>query len=314
MKKLLLSVLVLVLFFTSQFLRAQKTTIEQSISKTLLYLTSDALEGRDPARTETFNLASNYLENILKEAKIKPYFNDSYKDALTTFPNTHNLVGFIEGTDPELKKEFVILSAHFDHIGIISPVAGDSIANGANDNASGTTIVSEIAKALAKEKKLKRSVLVVFFSAEEKGLLGSKHLAKKLKENSFNLYAMLNLEMLGVPMNRTYKTYLTGFHKSNMAEKLNEYAENKNFIGKSESDLKYDLFNASDNVPFYNEFQVPCHSLSSFDFANFSYYHHVKDEFSQMDIPFMAQITKELIPVVVKLVNAPKNHISNVSN
>ena len=63
----------------------------------------------------------------------------------------------------------------------------------------------------------------VFFAGEEKGLLGSKHLAKKLKAKNFNLYAQFNIEMIGVPMKRDYLAYITGFDKSNMAGKINEY-------------------------------------------------------------------------------------------
>ena len=145
----------------------------------------------------------------MRENNIKPYFK-TYRDTLTNFHKpAFNIVGFIEGNDPKLKNEFVIIGAHYDHIGRVStPVNGDDIANGANDNASGTTVMSEVAKYFAKNKTNKRSILVVFFSAEEKGLLGSYHLAKKLKEQHFNLYTMLNFEMLGVPMTVSY-THLT---------------------------------------------------------------------------------------------------------
>ena len=156
---------------------------EANVSAILKYLASDELAGRDPG-TQGIEKAANYLEEILKKSNVKPYFS-TYKDTLSNIENSFNVVGYIEGTDPKLKNEFVILGAHYDHIGITEKgFEGDHINNGANDNASGTTVLAEVAKYLGKTKSNKRSVLVVFFSAEEKGLLGSKHLAKKLKKQN----------------------------------------------------------------------------------------------------------------------------------
>lgn len=280
---------------------------ETDVSTILQYLSSDALEGRDSG-SAGIEKAANYLEEILKESNIKPYFS-SYKDTLSNFENAFNVVGYLEGTDPKLKNEFVIFGAHYDHIGITEKgFEGDFINNGANDNASGTTVLSEIAKYLGKTKNNKRSVLIVFFSAEEKGLLGSKHLAKKLKAQNIDIYALLNFEMLGVPMDYDFEMFLTGYTVSNMAKKINEYA-GVNLIGMSEGAEKYNLFKASDNYPFYEEFKIPSHSVSSFDFSNFDYYHHPKDEFEVMDVPFMTNLVQKLLPVVTKMVNAETREI-----
>lgn len=280
---------------------------EADVSVTLQYLASDMLEGRDTGSKGIEN-AANYLEQLLEEADVQPYFS-SYKDTLSNFENAFNVVGFIEGTDPKLKNEFVILGAHYDHIGITEKgFEGDFINNGANDNASGTTVLSEIAKYLGKTKINKRSVLIVFFSAEEKGLLGAKHLAKKLKTQNIDIYTLLNFEMLGVPMNYEFEVFITGYDLSNMMQKLNEYAQS-NLIGKSEMAEKYNLFKASDNYPFYEEFKIPSHSISSFDFSNFDYYHHPKDEFQIMDIQFMTQLSNKMLSVVSKMINAESKEI-----
>ena len=140
---------------------------ENNVKNTLSYLTSDELEGRDSG-SKGIEKASIYLENLLKENGIKPYFK-TYRDTLSNYNKTsYNVVGYIEGTDSKLKNEFVIIGAHYDHIGKIAAVNGDDIGNGANDNASGTTAVTEVAKYFAKYKNNKRSVIFVFFSAEEK--------------------------------------------------------------------------------------------------------------------------------------------------
>jgi len=280
---------------------------EYKVAETLKYLSSDELEGRDTG-TKGIEKAANYLEEILKEFKVKPYFS-TYKDTLSNHENAFNIVGYIEGTDAKLKNEFVILGAHYDHIGITEKgFEGDYINNGANDNASGTTVLTEIAKYIATFNNNKRSVLIVFFSAEERGLLGSKHLAKKLKAQNINLYTLLNFEMLGVPMKYDFDMFLTGYDKSNMAKKINEYA-GTNLVGKSDGAEKYNLFKASDNYPFFEEFMIPSHTVSAFDFSNFEYYHHPKDEFEVMDVKFMTGLTEKLLPVVIKMLNTETQEI-----
>jgi Zn-dependent M28 family amino/carboxypeptidase len=281
---------------------------EDNVIKTLAYLTSDELEGRDSG-SKGIEKASIYLENLLKENGIKPYFK-TYRDTLSNYNKmSYNVVGYIEGTDSKLKNEFVIIGAHYDHIGKIASVNGDDIGNGANDNASGTTAVTEVAKYFAKFKSNKRSILFVFFSAEEKGLLGSRHLAAKLKEQKLDLYFMFNIEMIGVPMkDKGMDFYLTGFGKTNMAAKINEYAGEK-LIGYLPIETKYMLFRASDNYPFFTEFNVPAQTVSTFDFENFEFYHQPDDEFELMDTKHMAQVISKTIPVLEKMINAPTKEI-----
>ena len=282
---------------------------EENVIKTLSYLTSDELEGRDSG-SEGIEKAAVYLENLLKENGVKPYFK-TYRDTLSNFDKpAFNIVGFIEGTDKKLKNEFVVIGAHYDHIGMLqNGVNGDVIVNGANDNATGTTAVTEVAKYFAKFKNNKRSILFVFFSAEEKGLLGSKHLAAKLKEQKIDLYFMFNIEMNGIPMkDKGMDFYLTGFGKSNMATTMNEYAGEK-LVGYLPIETKYMLFRASDNYPFFTEFNVPAQTVSTFDFENFQFYHQPDDEFELMDTKHMTNVISKTIPVLEQMINAPKKEI-----
>ncbi|KIX21447.1 peptidase M28 [Flavobacterium sp. 316] len=280
----------------------------ENVAKTLSFLASDELEGRDSG-SEGIEKASIFLERILKENGVKPYFN-SYRDTLTNFDKpSYNIVGYIEGNDPKLKNEFVIIGAHYDHIGKIAAVNGDDIGNGANDNASGTTAVTEVVKYFAKSKSNKRSLIFAFFSAEEKGLLGSKHLAKKLKKQNMNLYFMFNFEMIGIPMkDRDMLMYITGFGKSNMAQKINEYA-NEKLVGYLPIETQYQLFRASDNYPFFNEFEVPAQTVSTFDFENFQFYHQPDDEFELMNPTHMANVVNKMIPVLEEMMNAETKEI-----
>ena len=280
----------------------------ENVSTTLSFLASDDLEGREPG-SKGIEKASRFLENILNENGIKPYFK-TYRDTLSNYDKTtYNIVGYLEGSDSKLKKEFVIIGAHYDHIGKIAAVNGDDIANGANDNASGTTAVTEVVKYFAKFKNNKRSILFVFFSAEEKGLLGSKHLATKLKEQNMDLYFMFNFEMIGVPMeDKGMDMYLTGFGRSNMAAKMNEYAGEK-LVGFLPVEMRYMLFRASDNYPFFTEFNVPSHTVSTFDFENVEFYHQPDDEFELMNTKHMANVISKTIPVLEKMINTPAKEI-----
>lgn len=286
---------------STELVRADK----ERISNTLYYLASDELEGRDTG-AEGNRKAASFLSEHLAGYGISPFFT-SYNDTLSNVNNSWNVVGVIPGNDKFLKDEVVVLGAHFDHIGIQKAIDGDSIANGANDNAAGSAIMLELARNLTKMDN-KRTILVAFFTGEEKGLWGSKHLAKRLKSENVNVVSMLNFEMLGLAMKRDYMTYLTGYDVSNLAEKLNELA-GEPLVGKLEKAEEFKLFKRSDNYPFYLEFKIPSQSFSSFDFENYEYYHHVKDEAQFMDLDFMTLFTNKLIPVVSKLVNLPAGDI-----
>ena len=144
--------------------------------------------------------------------------------------------------------------------------------------------------------------MFVLFSAEEMGLLGSNHLAKKLKEENLNLYTMFNIEMVGVPMqNKGYKAYLTGHKTSNMFNKVNEYANDSAFIGFYTLAETYNLFKRSDNYPFYSEFKIPAQTLSTSD--DYPFYHHVDDEIDKIDFSHLKIIIDKMIEVLEKMSN-----------
>jgi len=278
------------------------------VKESVGYLTSDDLKGRNTG-TEGIEMAAKYIESFFSKNGIKPYF-ETYRDTFKVKDFvTSNIVGFIEGNDPELKNEIVIIGAHYDHIGFGKVVDNDSIANGANDNAAGTSAVLAFAEYFSNAKNNKRSIMVALFSGEEMGLLGSSHLAKKLKEQNINLYTMLNFEMIGVPFkDRDYQAFVTGHDLSNMAEKMNSYI-GSNYIGKSDVSVKYSLFKRSDNYPFYLQFKVPSQTISSCDLSNYDYYHHVDDEADKLDYEHMSNLITAMIPALVQACNSPTKEI-----
>jgi Zn-dependent M28 family amino/carboxypeptidase len=278
------------------------------VKESVEFLTSDELKGRNTG-TEGIEKAVSYIESKFKKNKIKPYF-ETYRDTFNVKDFVgYNIVGFIEGNDPTLKNEIVIIGAHYDHIGFGKKVDNDSIANGANDNAAGTSAVLAFAEYFAKEKSNKRSLIFALFSGEEMGLLGSDHLAKKLKEQNVNLYTMLNFEMIGVPFkDRDYTAFVTGYDLSNMAQFMNNYIGSK-YIGRSEVAVKYNLFRQSDNYAFYKVFKLPCQTISSCDLSNYDFYHHVDDEADKLDYEHMANLINTMIPAIENVCNSSTKEI-----
>jgi Zn-dependent M28 family amino/carboxypeptidase len=109
---------------------------------------------------------------------------------------SHNVVGMIEGSDPKLKSQYVVLSAHLDHVGVGEPVNGDRIYNGAMDNAIGTSMILEIARSIqAMPQKPRRSILIIALTSEEKGLIGSDYFGHNPTVPKESLVADVNLDM-----------------------------------------------------------------------------------------------------------------------
>lgn len=272
-------------------------------------LASDELKGRDTG-SEGIEKAAIFLEDRLESFGIRPYF-ETYRDTLANSKEVaYNVVGVLEGSDPKLKNEFIVIGAHYDHIGVLPAKDGDAIANGANDNASGTSTVLELARYFGDKTPPKRSLIFAFFSAEERGLLGSKHLARVLREQEIDLYTMLNFEMTGVPMTKPYLMYLTGYDKSNMADICNGYG-GEDLVGFLPTASEYNLFQRSDNYAFYEEFKVPSHTFSTFDFENYAYYHQPGDEPSRMDFRHMANLVNRVIPAIRGIANADRREITS---
>jgi len=280
-----------------------------SVESTLNFLAADELRGRATGSLG-IETAAQFIEARFERSGVQPFYK-TYRDRFKVGQDdAFNILGMIEGQDEQLKKEVVIIGAHYDHIGQgRKNLVKDSIANGANDNASGTTAVLALADHFAKAKNNKRTLLFALFSAEEKGLLGSKHMANQLKKAGVSLYTMFNIEMIGVPMqNKDHLVYLSGFDKSNLAKKFNEYARSK-IIGFLPKAAEFQLFMRSDNYPFYQQFNAPAHTISSFDFTNFEHYHGVDDEAELMDVNHMEQVINQIIPGLEQIANSASQEI-----
>lgn len=191
-----------------------------------------------------------------------------------------NVVGQLEGkTKPD---EMVVFSGHYDHIGILPAVDGDSIANGADDDASGTTAVIELARYFKKMKNNNRTLIFAAFTAEEIGGFGSQHFSKQL--NPDKVVAMFNIEMIGKPsMWGQNFAFITGYERSNFGEILKKNLAGTQFEFKPDPYTKENLFYRSDNATLAR-LGVPAHTISTDQIDIDKFYHSVNDEVETLDV------------------------------
>ena len=209
----------------------------------------------------------------------------------------HNIVGLLRGTTrPD---QYVVVSAHYDHIGVGREVAGDAIYNGADDNATGTTAVLLLAESLARQP-LARSVLFVCFTAEERGLRGSRAFCERPPVPLEQIVANLNLEMLGRPEpGAEGKAWITGHDLSDFAA-IAAPAFARADVGLIEFELAPRLFAASDNWSFAQR-GIVAHSVSAGSLH--ADYHQPGDEVDKLDVAHMTRIVRGLRELTIDLAN-----------
>ena len=271
-------------------------------TKTILFtLASDDMKGRD-SKNGGYAKAAGFVEDYFQKHNIQPFY-PAYRDSLMTDSLwSYNVVGSIGKYDPN--KKTVLIGAHLDHIGI-KEQEGDSIYNGANDNATGSTAVLQIARFLS-QKKWKQNVVVALFADEEKGLKGAYHLAEGMKKEKVDLAYMVNFEMLGITLTTgENQVYMTGYNLSDMADKMNAFSPN--FVQFLPQAKEYNLFRRSDNYAFYEAFGVPAQTLSTFDFKNYGHYHKAGDEAEKMEVDNMNTVIGTAAYTIAKLLDKEVN-------
>jgi hypothetical protein len=201
-----------------------------------------------------------------------------------------NVVGVLPGLSK--KEEQVIFSAHYDHLGIGQPQAGDSIYNGANDDASGTTAVVLLAQYFKKRKNNARTLVFVAFTAEESGGFGSQYFSQQLAPE--NVMAMFNMEMIGTESKwGRNSAYITGFDKTDMGTILQKNLTGSKFRFHPDPYPEQQLFYRSDNATLAR-LGVPAHTISTSKMDNEPNYHQASDEMKTLDIPNMTEIIKAI--------------------
>lgn len=207
-----------------------------------------------------------------------------------------NVVGTIPGKRSD---EYVLFGAHHDHIGILPPVNGDSIANGANDNASGVTAVIEFARYFKAMGRPTRTLVFVAFAAEEKGLIGSRYFSQQIPVEQ--VVAFLNIEMIGkVGPYGENAAWITGFDRSDLGAILQSAAAGSGFSFNPEA-TERSMFFSSDNAPFAR-LGVPAHSISTTD-INDGDYHQVSDEIETLDLNLMTNTIRAIARAANEIVS-----------
>ena len=212
------------------------------------------------------------------------------KHKITAF-NFSNVVAVLPGKSK--KSEVVVFSGHYDHLGVGKPnAAGDSIYNGANDDAAGTTAVIMLANYFAKLKNNERTLIFVAFTAEETGGFGSQYFSKQLDADK--VIAMFNLEMIGTESKwGKNSAYITGFEKSDFGKILQNNLTGSAFKFEPDPYPTENLFYRSDNATFA-ALGVPAHTISTSKMDSEPTYHKQTDDIASIDFENMTEIIKAI--------------------
>lgn len=203
-----------------------------------------------------------------------------------------NVVGILPGkTKPN---EYVIFSGHYDHLGIAKQpnAAGDSIYNGANDDAAGTTAVIMLAHYFAKQKNNERTIVFAAFTAEESGGFGAQYFSRQFEP--VQVMAMFNIEMIGTDSKwGDNSAYITGYEKTDMGKILEKNLEGSKFKFYPDPYPEQQLFYRSDNATLAR-LGVPAHTISTSKMDSEKFYHTLDDEFETLNMKNMTEIIKAI--------------------
>jgi peptidase M28-like protein len=213
--------------------------------------------------------------------------------------NTWNVVGILRGQDPVQRKNVILLTAHLDHLGIGPPVNGDNIYNGADDDASGTTAVLELARVLGSGPKPRRTVIFALFGSEETGGLGSTYFREHPPVPLHDIVANLEFEMIGRadPKIAEDALWLSGWERSNLGPQLAVHGAK--LVGDPHPEQGF--FRRSDNYVLAKK-GVVAQTVSSFGLHKD--YHQPSDDLVHIDFLHMTNAVASLIAPVEWLVNS----------
>ena len=261
------------------------------------------------------------LEELAKDRKPLPHFPlpasiRARARLKTKFVMSSNLVARLPGNEPQWKNEYVVLSAHIDHVGIGEPVNGDRIYNGAMDNAAGVAVLLDVAAALRKHpENLKRSLLFVFVTGEEKGLLGSKYFAAHPTVDPKAMVADLNVDMFR-PLVPLKMLTVLGLAESDLGDAARRVAESNGVSVQPDPQPLRNVFVRSDQYSFIRH-GIPALAL---DIAPTTpeqkqlyqdwltkRYHAPSDDLEQpVDLPAAGKYEEIIQQLLVKVANDPQ--------
>ena len=273
----------------------KKTTISLALMSVALPMTSYADEllsmQKDP--NEWVMSAGNYENHRYSE--LTDINKENVKDLNMAWSCS---TGVLKGH--EKNGENVLFSGHYDHLGS-KDGEGDTIYNGADDDASGTTAVLNLAQYYAEKDNNKRTLMFSAFTAEEIGGFGSKYFSQQL--NPDDVVAMINIEMIGKPSKFGAGTvWMTGMERSNLGTLLNEKLAATNTEIFADPYPEQGLFYRSDNATLAR-LGVPAHSFSSTQLDKDQHYHQVSDDLASLDLTSMHKVIESLATATQSLVD-----------
>lgn len=253
----------------------------------------------DDSFKTNFNRISAFKRNFFKSATNVVFILQTTPATTFTIKALHNIreqstanvVGMLPGTTH--KDEYVIFSGHYDHMGIVKPNAsGDSIMNGANDDASGITAVIMLANYYKALGNNKRTIIFASFACEEIGGFGSQYFSQQL--NPAKVMAMFNIEMIGTDSKwGKNSAYITGYDKTDMGKILANNLQGSAFSFNPDPYPEQNLFYRSDNATLAR-LGVPAHTISTSKMDSEPNYHKVTDEVSTLDLENMTAIIRSI--------------------
>jgi Zn-dependent M28 family amino/carboxypeptidase len=281
---------------TGSLAAAAGTITAEDMRRHVAYLASDALRGRDTPSpgldSAAAYLAREFARMGLEGGAGQGSFIQRYplrgRGGSGIAPN---VVAIYRGSDPTLRNEYVVLSAHMDHVGVGRPVRGDSIYNGADDDASGTSALLEVAEAFASmPQRPARSILFLGVSGEEKGLLGSEYFSDHPTVPIGSIVANINIDMIG--RNERDSVVVIGKNYSSLGDVVQRVtAENQALLGLTAGDDKWPdegFFGRSDHFNFARK-EIP----AIFFFAGpHEDYHRPSDEVERLDTDKAARVAR----------------------
>lgn len=286
---------------------------EAEVRRILSALAADSMEGRLTGSPGA-NRAANFIAHEMRNIGLSPRGDSAYfqrvpfasiaaangrqrisllesMQALDTIPVpsrriSYNVIGVLPGSDPVLRDQVVVIGAHYDHLGVGTPVNGDSIYNGADDDASGVTTVLSIARALQQGPPPKRTIAFIATTGEEQGIRGTQWYVKHPAFPIDKMVAEMEIEMIGRPDSMAGgpgKAWLTGYDRSTMGDMLK--ASGIPIVADPYPQHRF--FERSDNIVFAR-MGIPAHTLSSFNLHED--YHKPADDIDKIDFPHMTAV------------------------
>jgi hypothetical protein len=290
--------------------KAKGVVTVELMKKHATYLASDELEGRC-AGYPGADKAADYIADVFKKAGLKPAGDGGtyFQKFRLLGKDAKNVIGMIEGTDPALKGEYVVLGAHYDHVGTadqrdfgrMGGKGDDTIWNGADDNGSGTTCILSLAQAFGEGRlSARRTIVIMGFSGEEAGLVGSRYFAKNPTVGPIDKCAfMLNLDMVGRNPTKPIEIHGVGSSEGGVIRKATEKATAASGLKAKINDEVKLVGGDSDHTSFAEK-KVPY----AFFFSGFhADYHKPSDHPEKLAYDNMVKVATTSMDILLDMAN-----------